>query len=163
MLPSDLVQARGLYRLICRKPGGKIRWKAAVRNGVTIQGLNHLFDRGFRGITAATWYAGMIASGGFTALSAADTAASHGGWSEYAGVSSRPALSWLSASGGLKASNGSVSLTVTGSGNVRGCFMASNGTVGSGLGVLYSTGELDDDYPVAVSDTIFLTYAARMA
>lgn len=162
LVPSDLARVRGFYRVVCRKRGGEIRWKSRLRNGVTYQGLDHLLDRGFRGIAAVTWYAGMIGTGGFTGLLPEDTALSHAGWIEYAGILIRKPLSWGAASGGNISSGGAISLSVTGAGQVRGCLMASESAVGSTAGVLFSTAELDDDYDVGVGDTIFLIYAAQM-
>lgn len=148
----------------CRKPCGKLRWAAVLRNGVTLQGLNHLFDRGFRGITAVSWYTGLIAAGGFSAVDSADTAASHTGWTEWLGVSggNRQLLSWSAAVGGLKSSVGTVSMVMSSTGLIRGCFMQSTLPVGNATGVLYSTAVLEDDYDVVVADTIYLNYAAQM-
>lgn len=150
--------------MFCRKPDGKIRWSVSVRNGVTYQGLNHLFDRGFRGSSLRTWYTGLIAAGGFSAVAVTDTGALHGGWTEWLGVSggNRQALAWNPAVGGLCSSVGSVAMVMSSTGFIRGCFMQSTLAVGNMTDILYATAVLDEDYDVVVADTIYLNYSALM-
>lgn len=161
-IKPSVARVRGFFHVTCRRKDGSIRWRVRVRNGVTYQGLDFLFDCGFRGSAAVTWYAGVIAAGGFSAVSSSDTAASHAGWVEYVGVGSRPALSWDAAAGGAISSTGSVSISVTSTGDVRGFFMASSLTVGGSAGVLYATADLGADYGVVVGDTIYLAYDVLM-
>lgn len=164
-ITPSIAVATGRYRMWCRKPSGKLRWHALLRNGVTFEGLNHLLDRGFRGITSASWYTGLIAAGGFSAVDEDDTAALHAGWTEWTGVSggNRQLLTWSAAAGGLKSSVGSVAMVMSSTGLIRGCFMQSSLPVGNATGVLYSTAVLEDDYDVEVADTIYLNYGARLA
>ena len=52
-------------------------------NGITTAGINNLFNVYFGATSkASAWYLGLIASSGYSALSAADTISSHAGWTE---------------------------------------------------------------------------------
>lgn len=155
---------RGHYRMECRKPCGRLRWARTLRNGVTFEGLNHIFNRGFRGAALSTWHTGIIAAGGFSGVSSGDTAAVHAGWTEWLGVSggNRTPLTWNPAAGGIVSSVGMVTMVMSSTGLVRGCFMQSSLPVGNLTGVLYSTAVIDEDYDVVVADTIYLNYSALM-
>ena len=118
-----------------------------MTNLVTTAGKNDLLDKYLAGSAyTAAWFAGLISSVTYTAIAAADTPASHAGWTE-AGTTNaptftgtRPAITFAAASGGVKASSSIPTITFTGAGTVKGLFTATISTVMATTGVMYSAG-----------------------
>lgn len=117
------------------------------KNTVTTAGKNYLLDTFFAGSAyTAAWYAGLISSVSYSAISAADTIASHAGWTE-AGTTNapdftgtRPAITFAAASAGVKASSSIPTVTFTSAGTVKGLFTVSQSTVMGTTGTMYSAG-----------------------
>lgn len=139
------------------------RW--SFDNLVTTAGKNDLLDKYFSGSAyTAAWYLGLISSVSYGAGPAAgDTMASHGGWTEAGATNApnyssgtRPAISWNAAASGSKASSSAVAFTFSGSGTVKGGFIAANSTKDGTTGVLYSAGTFADKV-VASSDVLNVT------
>lgn len=116
-----------------------------IHNGATTQGLNHALDVTFRAQTAtATWYVGIINNSGYTTgVSVNDTAASHGGWTEWTGYDESVRQTWspAAASAGSVANASAMTFTNnTGSSvTVRGVGVWSISTKGSSTGILWAT------------------------
>lgn len=140
---SGIVRARVLD---VKRPGGKMGkpltpWTTYPNGAVTV-GLNKLLDVGFRNQTQITqWYMGLIAESGFSALSAADTAASHAGWSELTTYTSATRLAWSpnAASGGAIAITSAISFTTNTDSDIRGILVASSNTKSSAVDTLWAT------------------------
>jgi len=133
-------------------------------NGSTTQGRNYLLDAGFRNSgTTSNWYIGLIDSDGFSALDAADTASSHGGWDEFTTYdeSTRQAWNKSAASAGTMNASSASSFTVgaVASGTfLQGAFIASASAKSATTGVLWATGEFPAEIPVQEGDIINITY-----
>lgn len=153
----------GVYNAVCFGPDGKVKWAEQFPNTVTTVGKNDLLDKYFTGSSyTATWYLGLINSGG--SYSAADTAASHAGWTENTDYSAatRPAPSWGSASAGSKATT-ATSFSINATATIGGAFMISNNTKGGTTGILYSAGNFTGgNRSVASGDTLNVTYTATV-
>lgn len=113
-------------------------------NGATTQGLNHSLDVTFRAQTAtATWYVGIINNSAFSAVSAADTAASHAGWTEWTGYDESVRQTWspAAAAAGSVANSSAMTFTNnTGSSvTIRGVAVWSISTKGATTGILWAT------------------------
>lgn len=111
-------------------------------NGAVTVGLNSLLDVGFRNQTQiSAWYIGLINESGYSALSAADTSASHAGWAELTDYTSATRLAWSpnAASGGTLATTSPVTFTINASVSVRGMFLASSSTKNSVVDTLWAT------------------------
>lgn len=134
---------RGEWRCRIVNPDGTVAEDWAVPNGITTAGLNSLLDVGFRAQTQITaWYIGLINASGYSAVSAADTASSHSGWTEYTAYSEVTRQQWSpsAASGGVITNATVVTVTNGGaSGSIQGMFLISNSTKGGATGTLYST------------------------
>lgn len=158
---------------------GKCIRSEEFHNGIVDQGKNLLLDVMFHGTTAiATWYIGLISGSGFTALASDDIYddidQAGNGWDEFASYTdpanansavTRPAWTEGAASAASITNGTVVSFDITGSGTVKGLFLA-GGTnaqtksdhTASGnylwATALFSGG----DVTVASSDTIKVTY-----
>lgn len=168
---EEKVNLTGYYEVQCFGPDGKLKWEDRADNLVTTVGKNNALDNELAGSAyTAAWYMGLISSTSYSAIAAADTMASHGGWLE-AGVANaptysqatRPAPAWSAASAGSKATSAAVAFSITGTGTVKGCFLTSVATKDGTTGVLYSAGLFTGgDKAVANLDTINVTYTASM-
>lgn len=157
------ISLAGRFRVRHTHPALGLLWDLSVPNGVTTQGATHLLTRAFKGGAGLTWYLGVVSAAGYSAVSAADTHASHAGWAEYTGLTAaRPA--WpvaAAAQGGRLDSSATASVGVAASGSVRGVFLASRSPLGdaSSAGVLYSTAVATAGLAVTAGGILFVTYS----
>jgi hypothetical protein len=129
------------WEVECRDVAGDLQWVEFYENLVTDAGINDLLTQYFKGggYTAA-WYIGLINNP--ATLSAADTSASHAGWTENTNFdgASRPTL--VLGPTGNKTMNNSASkaiFTINGSGGtISGTFLCTNPQKGATTGILYS-------------------------
>lgn len=158
---------------------GKLLRREKMHNGIVNEGKNFLLDVMFHGTTAiGTWYLGLISGSGFTALASDDTYddidQAGNGWDEFASYTdpansdsavTRPAWTEGAASAQSITNSTVVSFDITGSGTVKGIFLA-GGTnaqtksdhTASG-NVLWATALFSGgDVTVASSDTVKVTY-----
>lgn len=141
------------YDVECVGPDGVVKWRETFHNLVTNVGRNDVLDKYFKGSTyTAAWYLGLKGTG---SAAAADTLASHGGWSEVTPYSgNRPAITFGTTSSQSNTAS-AVSYSITGSATVAGAFIAS---VNSGTsGILYSAGDFAASRTVANGDTLNVT------
>ena len=171
---AEEAQATGIYRAVCTKADGTIRWTDDVHNLVTTEGKNDALDKYLAGAAyTASWYLGLISSVGYTAVAAANVAAQingTNGWKE-AGVANaptysqatRPAPTFSAAAAGSKATSAAVTFSITGTGTVKGCFLNSTSAKDGVGGVLYSAGLFSGgDKVVGNGDTLSVTYTASL-
>lgn len=172
---GEQAKAEGIFTAICRDADGNIKWEDKFPNVVCTVGKNVALDAFLAGsaYTVTGPFMGLISSASFSAVSAADTMASHAGWLE-AGGANAPTYSgtrktpvWSAASAGAKALSAGLVFTFTGTGIVKGGFL----TFGSGAvntidntsGTLYSAGLFSGgDRIVQTSDTLTVSYTASM-
>ena len=144
---TEQANATGEFTVELFDKDGNLKWSEKFPNVVTTQGKNYLLDNGLAGSAfTAAFYLGLISSVSYTAVAAADTAATHAGWTE-AGATNAPTYSgarktavWGSASAGTKALSAALAYTFTGAGTVKGCFLSTIATVDATTGSLYSAG-----------------------
>ena len=132
-------------------------------NGITTAGINNLFNVYFGATSkASAWYLGLIASSGYSALSAADTISSHAGWTEETSnysQTNRPTWTPASASGGSVSNSSSVDFTMTGSVTVKGIFVVNENTKGGTTGTLWATALFTSgDQALVIGQTLKVTY-----
>lgn len=151
---------RWRFDLVCRGRDGNVKWAETIENLVTTEGKNHLLSVAFKSGTQITsWFVGLI-SGSSPTLAAADTMASHAGWTEFQdyGEAARQALTLGTVSGGsVDNSAAKATFTINATGTVGGAFVVSNSTKGGTTGTLYGEAAFGTARSVAASDTIDVT------
>jgi hypothetical protein len=172
---GENAHAEGMFTAICRNAAGDILWEDTFPNVVCTVGKNVALDAYLAGAayTVTGPFMGLISSTSFTAVAAADTMASHAGWLE-AGNANAPTYSgtrktavWSAASAGAKALSAGLVFTFTGTGTVKGGFLAfftgAVNTIDNTSGTLYSAGLFTGgDKTVASTDTLTVSYSASM-
>ena len=152
-LTDALPAPRVTFDFVCTDADGNVRWTETVRNTVTTAGKTDIVDKYLKGSSyTAAWY--MLLKGSGT-ISAADTLASHAGWSEITAYSgSRPAITWGSTSSGSNTSSG-VAFSINGTATVAGAGIC---TAASGTsGVLYNVANFGTARDVLSGDTLTVT------
>jgi len=154
-------EVRGLWRVVCRDPKGRIKWEDEIHNLVVNVGLDYLLDAGLSGGTQITsWFTGL--TDGTPTIAAGDTMASHAGWVEVTAYNeaNRPAWSDGGVSGqSVDNSASPATFTIsTDNTTIGGAFLASNNTRGGTTGTLYAAGAFSaGDKTIDDNDTIDLT------
>jgi hypothetical protein len=162
---GESAKGGGVYKVECIGQDGQVKWTGTMSNLVVSEGLAYMNDVLFTGSSyGADWYLGLItgpASG--TSFAAADTLASHAGWTEFAGYSgSRKAVTFGSATiatpSVITSSGSPSSFAITGTAVVAGAFLCnvSSGTSGE----LFSEADFDSpgDRSVVSGDTLNVSY-----
>ena len=140
-----IVQAGGgVFTMECRggKSGTKLRWRESAHNIVTNVGLTYL--EGVAKLTTtqialSSWFMGITATA--PTVAAADTMASHGGWTENQTYSQATRPAWSGVAGAAGQSTNSASPAVfsaNGTSTSGGPFLVSNSTKGGTTGTLFS-------------------------
>jgi len=92
--PDD-IKVHGHWKVECLNPDGSVAWIEEFDNAVTTEGLNHILNVEFHGTTqVTTWYVGLINNSPSPSLNAADTLASHAGWTEWTAFSETTRQAW---------------------------------------------------------------------
>lgn len=161
---SSSVSVGGVFTVECYDAAGQLKWKDEFHNLVVKQGLKDMNDKYFTGSGyTAAWYIGLINNSPTPALSPDDTAASHAGWTEFAGYSqaNRPTLSF----GASTSDDPSVITTsaavfsITSTATIYGAFVVSSNTKGGTSGVLFSEGAFAATRSVVNGDTLNVSYS----
>jgi hypothetical protein len=161
---GDMVGAGGVYTVTCVGPDGVEKWSDTFHNLVMNAGVANMNGVYFAlGTQSAAWYLGLVTGpGSGTTYAAADTLASHAGWTEntdYTG--NRKSVTF----GAATTANPSVitnsaspsTFAITGTTTIAGAFLTNVATGTSG--VLFSAGDFSGgDKSVASGDTLNVTY-----
>lgn len=174
---AETVGIEGVYHVECRDVNGNLKWEEKFPNLVNAVGKELMLDTLLGGSSYSVTgpYLGLIGSASPTFL-AADTMASHTGWTEFinytvGGSAVRgTAVFGAASSTGLSPANvtsanaTSITYTITGGGGtVSGCFL----TLGTGAvntqndtgGTLYSAGAFTTSKTTTAGDTVSVTYS----
>lgn len=137
----------------------KLIEQVSGHNLIVDVGRNAILNIMFCGATQLTqWYAGLISDSGYTGIAAADTMASHAGWTEFTDYSgNRPEWAPEDSSGEILINATPIEYTFTDAGTIKGYFLNSVNTIGGTLGTLWSAALFDSDRTVAISDVARLT------
>ncbi len=143
---EDFLDLKGFY-ITEHVRGGKVIGVYDARNTIVNVGKNYILDVMFNGgtqIANIKWFMGFISSASYSAIAAADTMASHSGWTEWTTYSESVRQGWGSgAASSQSVTNASaVVINITGTGTVKGLFIngAASGadTKGGTTGTLWS-------------------------
>lgn len=158
------IKTRNTYAIECRDAAGNLKWSETVENTTVNAGLNDLLSKYFKGSSyTAAFYVGLKGAG---TIAAADTLASHAGWSEITAYSqaTRPALTLGTVASQSVDNSGSVAaFSINGSATVAGAFVATDSTKGGTSGTLYGVADFSASRGVASGDTINVTVTLTAA
>lgn len=163
---SDKVEPKGVWMWEHWRAGEIIK-KWPTKNMVLNAAKNSMLDVFFNGATAvaaASWFKGLISSASYTAINAADTMASHSGWTEFTGYSQSTRPLWTQGSAASQAiTNASpVVFSITSSGTVKGGFIVSNSTKSGTSGLAWCATLFPSDTVVANLDELRTTYTLSL-
>lgn len=164
---GDSALAAGAYHVECHDKDGVLKWSVDVPNLVVNVGGQYMCGVALTSTAQiTTWYLGLYGAASTNNPAAADTAASHAGWTEVTTYSeaTRPACSFAAAT----LANPSVAtntaskatFTMNGSTTVGGAFLISNNTKGGTTGTLFSAADFGapGDRSVVSGDVLSVTY-----
>jgi len=172
MRPSsaESASAGGVFTVVCHDKDGNLKWQDVFHNLVVNEGLQDMNDKYFSGSGyTAAWYLGLITGpGAGNTYAAADTLASHAGWTENTAYSgNRVAVTFGTATTAdpsvITNSASPSTFTMTSNGQtIAGAFLTS---VNSGTsGVLFSANNFSGgDKSVDSGDTLSVTYTFSLA
>lgn len=165
----------GHYTVWCTDVDGNEIWRTECPNTVVTVGKNHMLDNYLAGsaFTQVGPFMGLISLASFTAIAAADTMASHGGWLE-GGLANaptytapRPTAVWSAASAGSKSLSAALSFAITGTGTIKGVFLVLGSgavsTIDNTAGTLFSAGLFTGgDQAVVNTNTVNVSYSVSL-
>jgi hypothetical protein len=162
---EETIGVTGHYQVQCIGEDGEVKWNETIENLVVTVGKNDLLDKYFAGSAyTAAWYMGLVDGASTPTYAAADTLASHAGWTEstaYSG-SNRITVAWNSAASGSKAST-STSFSINATATIAGALLTVTQVRATTTGVLYSAGSFSGGNRSVVSgDTLNVTYTASV-
>ncbi|MGH8259862.1 MAG: hypothetical protein ACREUG_09245 [Steroidobacteraceae bacterium] len=133
-------------------------WRDGFVNTVVTVGKDYLLDTIFAGSAyTAAWYLSLISITSYSAIAAADTMASHAGWTESSAYSNstRPAPAFSAAAAGSKATSAAVVFNINAGDTIKGGFTSTNNAKAGATGTLYSAGLFTGgDQPVSSGGTL---------
>lgn len=162
---GESARAGGVFTVVCVGPDGQEKWRDTFHNLVVNQGLQDMNDKYFKGVGyTAAWYLGLVdGPGSGTTFNAADTLATHGGWTENTNyVGNRKLVTFgtpTTADPSVISNSASPSAFVMNANaqTIAGAFLC---TVATGTsGILFSAGDFTGgDKIVDSGDTLNVTY-----
>ena len=155
----------GVFTVTCYDKDGNLKWQESAHNLVVNEGLADMNDKYFSGSGyTAAWYLGLVTGpGAGNTYAAADTLASHAGWSEDTSYSgNRKAVTFGSATSAdpsvINNSGSPSQFSMTGTATIAGAFLASVDTGTSGILFSVSNFQSPGDRAVVNGDTLNVTY-----
>tara|TARA_R110000823_G_scaffold219238_1_gene348199 strand:+ start:733 stop:1314 length:582 start_codon:yes stop_codon:yes gene_type:complete len=164
---KEKVSAGGVFTVQCIGADGQVKWQESLKNLVVNQGLQDMNTKYFKGSAyTAAWYIGLYGAAASNDPTAADTAASHPGFTEIVPYSNatRPAATFGTATTAdpsvISNSASPAVYTINSTSTVGGAFLISDNTKSGTAGVLFSASDFaaPGDRAVSNGDTINITY-----
>ena len=163
---GESAKGGGVFHVQCFGEDGVLKWEDQMHNLVVNEGLQDMNTKYFAGSTyTASWFLGLVTGpGSGTTYAAADTLASHAGWTEFTNYSgNRKAVTFGTATTAdpsvISSSASPAQFSITGAGGtVAGAFLCSVSSGTSGL--LFSEADFQSpgDRVVVSGDTLNVTY-----
>ena len=157
-LPLGNAAAMGNWKAEIRSPNGTLIETMEWQNLIVNTGLNQLLDGGLAG--AGPWYIGL--TDGSPTVAAADTMASHAGWTEVAGYDEAARQAWTPGTVASQVVNNNASAAVftitSNSTTVGGAFLADSAAKSGSTGLLFAAGAFTQgDVTLSAGSTITVT------
>jgi hypothetical protein len=163
---GESAKGGGVFHVQCFGEDGVLKWEDQMHNLVVNVGLQDMNTKYFAGSTyTASWFLGLVTGpGSGTTYAAADTLASHAGWTEFTNYSgNRKAVTFGTATTAdpsvISSSASPAQFSITGAGGtVAGAFLCNVSSGTSGL--LFSEADFQSpgDRVVVSGDTLNVTY-----
>lgn len=158
-------RAGGVFTVTCFDKDGNLKWEEKAHNLVVNEGLEDMNTQYFAGSGyTAAWYLGLVVGpGSGNTYAAADTLASHAGWTEYTDYSgNRQTISFDSitlADPSVASNTTPVQFSITGAGGtIAGAFLTDVATGTSGVLFSVSNFTSPGDRVVVSGDTLNVSY-----
>jgi hypothetical protein len=158
----------GVFTFKCYDKDGNLKWEDSAHNLVVNEGLQLMNDEFFTGSSyTAAWYLGLVTGpGAGNTYAAADTMASHTGWTEdqdYSELVRQTATfgSATLADPSVIGNSGSPAVfSMNGTTTIAGAFLTTDDTKGGTSGTLFSVSNFTTpgDRAVVNGDTLNVTY-----
>lgn len=166
MEPSEAITICGNIYTEHRR-NGKIIHTETIKNMIVNVGKNYILQTAFTDGTQTasnSFYISWINDSGYTGTNAADTMASHGGWTEWTSYTSATRIAWLPVAGAQLVGNAAtpLSFVMSAAGTLRGIFLTTNATKGGTTGNLISSALYTTPNTVAINDDIRTVYVYNM-
>jgi hypothetical protein len=162
---TESANATGVYTATCHDADGNLKWTDTYSNLVLTAGKNNLLDTYLTGSAyTAAWYLGLVDGTTTPTYAAADTSASHAGWTENVAYSNsaRPTPAWNTAAAGSKATT-ATAFNINGTATIAGTFLINVSTKSGTTGIVYSAGSFTGGNKIVASgDTLNVTYTAAV-
>lgn len=167
----ESTKAGGVFTVQCHDAEGNLKWEASKHNLVVNVGLQDMNAKYFTGSTyTAAWYIGLYGAAASNNPAAADTMASHAGWTEVLAYSqaTRPACTFgvpTTANPSVATNAASPAIfSINGGATVGGAFLTSNNTKNGTTGILFSAADFaaPGDRAVVSGDTLTVTYTFNL-
>ena len=162
---SESAKGGGVFTVTCFDKDGNLKWEESNHNLVVNEGLADMNDKYFSGSTyTAAWYLGLVTGpGAGNTYAAADTLASHSGWTENTDYSgNRKSVTFGSATSAdpsvINNSGSPSQFAMTGTATIAGAFLASVDTGSSGILFSVANFQSPGDRAVVNGDTLSVTY-----
>jgi hypothetical protein len=157
-LPLGTASAMGKWTAETRDPNGVLIETIQWQNLIVNAGLNQLLDGGLAG--SGPWYIGL--TDGTPTVAAADTMASHAGWTEVTGYDETTRQAWTPGTVANQVVNNNAAaavFTVTSNGTtIGGAFLADSPTKSEAASKLFAAGAFDQgDVMLSAGSTITVT------
>lgn len=162
-MQKSKIKVGGVFKVECFGTDGQRKWVDEIHNLVTNVGLQHILDVLFAsGTQVATWYIGLTDASPTPA--AADTLASHGGWTEFTDYSEAARQEFVDVRSNQTVTNSAskAAFSINGGGTVGGLFVASASTGTTGT-LLSAAAMSEGNRSVVSGDTINVTYTFTAA
>ena len=161
--PEHRLPLRRRFKVEHLDKDGNVKMVYDFPNDIVNQGKNDIFDIMFSDgtqIAASSWFIGLISNSGYSALAAADTMASHAGWTEFTGYSQSTRVAWGPGEPASQSITNASPATfdINGSGTVKGIFITTNSSRSGTSGRLWATALFSADVPVTSGDQLRVTY-----
>ena len=151
------------YKVECFDKHGNLKWVEEFDNLVVTAGLNAALTATLKTIpSSVSWYVGLKGTG---SVVAADTMASHAGWSTITPYSNATDPAWTPGSvsaGSVDNSASKAVFNINASTTVYGCFLKDSSTKGAATGTLYGGGDFSASRAVVSGDTLNVTVTCSM-
>lgn len=174
VIEGEYVPITGHYICECRDSNGNLKWEEAYTNLVFNAGKSDALDKYFKGSSyTAGWFLGLVDGGSSPTYNAADTSASHAGWTESTAYSNSNRVTAVfgtaSASGGGAGSAGTGThstsaavFNINATATIAGTFLTTSNTKAGTAGTTFSGGSFSGgNRSVVNGDTLNVTYTAN--